>query len=935
MSTDPSTIGGTPSWEEIEHLFFAALERAPEQRAAFLEQATSNASLREEVAGMLASEQKPGMAIERLLVEAQPFAAGDGAITAPTLAATSLEGSSIGPYQLLHIIGRGGMGEVYLAERSDQQFQRQVAIKLMGFGEATRSAALLERFNQERRVLAQLQHPGIAQLIDAGSLDDGRPYLVMEYVDGQPITDYCDHAKLDVEARQRLFKAVCDVVQFAHSRLVIHRDLKPSNIMVVDGEDGQPEVKLLDFGIAKLLEPGAMDISQFETGTSARPMTPLFAAPEQFAGEALTTASDVYALGVLFYLLLTGSPPFVRTGSAADYERLVRTGTPRRLTEILSAGKETTDATATAIALRDTTRDRLRKLLSGDVERIAAMALHQDPERRYASAGQLGEDVSRALSGEAVLAQDDTWIYRLRVFVRRNKPAVAAATVTVSLLMILSAFLMVQTLRAQAAQALAEEESQRSKRVTDVLANLFSTADPRQQAVGDQIPVSEFLARVAAAIDRFDDDVTLQTELLSILGQIHLGRDEGQQALAVLSEAAETHRQASANLFFTADLEAEQLGLDHALARATATVDSGQGTKLLRKSLEAHRTAYGAEHPLTARAMTDLARLLDPGAGLRLVDRSLEILRAAPGNHGLDIARALNQRASFNKWAGEHDQSRADSLAATKLLERELGRDHPETLTALHRYSDSLPRDQSMAALRELIPRQERVFGSNSASLSSSLNTLGEHLARMGEVEEATEAFSRAVDIRKHLYGPDSHLVHNPSRNLAMLKGLLGDYQTAADLLTQLEATPAGERSRTYIGIQAAFMRGRVAETRPALAREVDLISRGVATLDRSRASDRDNYPARARGMWVKLLLAAGQDQRALREAETAYEDVAAFLSPEHSIMIEAAYLQARATHAILGTPAEAELRTQLERFEAMPLHERAEALAAWSQLDS
>ncbi len=916
---------GEPSWDQIEQLFFRALEQRPGERAAFLASSTDDLALQEEVRTMLASQDEPGLAIERLLPEAP---APGQPLQAPALQTsellTPLAGRRIGPYRVTKLLGRGGMGEVYLAERDDAQFHRKVAIKLMGVADRKASADLLRRFDLERRVLAQLQHSGIAQLLDAGSMDDGRPFLVMEYVDGQPITDYCDHHRLGVDERLELFRTVCDVVQFAHTRLVIHRDLKPGNIMVVEREAGKPEVKLLDFGIAKLIEPARLDISALETRTSARPMTPLFAAPEQYAGEPLTTATDVYSLGVLYYLLMTGSPPFERSGSAADYERLVRTGTPRRLAEILTQ-EWTTAATASAVSHRDTTRDRLRRLLEGDLERIGAMALHIDVSRRYASAGQFGEDIARFQRGEAVLAQPDTWNYRLRVLLRRNRLAVVVAAAVLVSLSVLSGFLAVQTGRAQRALATATAQTERSERVVSALVGLFGTADPRAGAVGDEIPVSEFLARVEAAVDSLQEDPELQTQLFGILGRIHAGRNEGERAVAFLERAASARRIAGAE-------PSEQLQLDHAVARATIAVDGVRGAELLRASVENHRRHYGVRDPLTALVEVDFVAALEPTESLPLLDGALLVLEGAFGDDSIEVARALDQRAEARKWAGMVAAARTDIERALPILQRSLGGDHPETLDALHVFSTLLPRTESLPVLRDLIERQERVFGRDSAAVARSFNTVGEHLARMGEIDEALEAFRRSVGLLRSLYGEGSRATVNSARNLAMLTGLAGGYREATELFEGLRSNlPVDERNQSYIEIQIAYMNGRAGGPLD-LSASIDTTEKRVSALDRIRVGGDDPYPSRARAMLIKLLLAHGRFPRALEVAETALFDATGSMPAEHPIVIELSFLRARAAYGLAPGSA-ADLRKQLARFEALPLHERVEVALARRQL--
>ena len=300
-------------------------------------------------------------------------------------------GDRFGPYRILHALGRGGMGAVYLAERDDDQFRMTVAIKLMRSNLVTHET--LERFKTERQILASLDHPNIARLLDGGAAPNGTPFVVIEYIDGEPITDYCRRHELSIRDRIRLFRKVCSAVQYSHQNLIVHRDLKPGNILVT--KDGEP--KLLDFGIAKLLDPAASS----QTQTNARLMTPDYASPEQVRGEPVTTATDIYALGVLLYELLTGTASL--------------------------QSRQTTDTYAIeqAICTEEPTRpSTTRRELRGDLENILLMALRKEPARRYASAEQFSEDLRRYLEGYPIVARQDTWSYRTSKFVRRNKAAV-------------------------------------------------------------------------------------------------------------------------------------------------------------------------------------------------------------------------------------------------------------------------------------------------------------------------------------------------------------------------------------------------------------------------------------------------------------------------------------------------------------------------------
>jgi serine/threonine protein kinase/tetratricopeptide (TPR) repeat protein len=415
-------------YQQIKNLFHAALEREPGQRAAFLDQACAgDPALRAEVEALLAVEPAPSF-IEGAIQDAVTRIAADPP--------EPVQGQRIGPYQVSRQIARGGMGAVYLALRADDQYRKHVAIKLIRRGLDTDD--IIRRFRNERQILAGLDHPNIARLLDGGATGDGRPYLVMEYIEGQPIDDYGDHHKLSTEDRLTLFRQVCAAVQYAHQHLVIHRDIKPSNILVT--EDGTP--KLLDFGIAKLLTPELAAQTLDATAPALRLMTPDYASPEQVRGEPITTASDVYSLGVVLYGLLTGHRPYRLTGrtphevlQAVCEQDPEKPSTAITRVEEVSTDGETKRITPQSVShTRADTPERLRRRLSGDLDTIVLKAMHKEPQRRYASVEQFSEDIRRHVEGLPVIARKDTLRYRAGKFIRRHKVGVfATALIMVTL----------------------------------------------------------------------------------------------------------------------------------------------------------------------------------------------------------------------------------------------------------------------------------------------------------------------------------------------------------------------------------------------------------------------------------------------------------------------------------------------------------------------
>jgi serine/threonine protein kinase len=418
-------------WKQVSQLFHAALARDAGERAAFLTaECAGDHELRQIVESLISQQKFIDDPVFEMLAKPDPESRANdpdktsadtvsvGVQRAPG-STSPMEGRRLGAYRITREIGHGGMGSVYLAARADDVFHKEVAIKIVRMGLS--NADLLRRFHQEREILASLDHPAIARVIDGGSTEEGLPYLVMDYVDGRPIDAWCDEHRLNVSGRLKLFRAVCAAVQHAHQRLVLHRDIKPAHILVTLNGD----VKLLDFGIAKLFADDGLARTLPQTETATRIMTPEYASPEQVRGDAVHTASDVYALGVVLYELLTGRWPYGTRGRMLyDVIRAICDQEPTRPSIAVSQMEEAPRAT-----VAEGTVDALRRRLEGDLDNILLKALEKDPSRRYTSVEQFNEDIRRHLEGFPVSARKDTVAYRAHKFVRRHQVGVAAAAI--------------------------------------------------------------------------------------------------------------------------------------------------------------------------------------------------------------------------------------------------------------------------------------------------------------------------------------------------------------------------------------------------------------------------------------------------------------------------------------------------------------------------
>ena len=411
-------------WNRINEVFSAWLDAEPQKQSAFLAEACgSDQELRNEVQALIDAHLESHRFIETSVVRDVAL------VMAEEEELVEIE-PQIGPYKILKEIGRGGMGAVYLATRADQEYKKQVAVKLIKRGMDTEQ--VLHRFRNERQILANFDHPNIARLLDGGSTSNGLPYFVMEHVEGRPLDVYCDENNLSITKRLELFLQVCAAISYAHRNLVVHRDIKPGNILITS--DGVP--KLLDFGIAKILQPQSESLA---TSTGFMPMTPEYASPEQALGENVTTISDVYSLGILLYELLTGHLPYhVTAVPAMEVARIITQTAPRAPSTIVKTAHE--DVTPDSVSkCREGTPDRLQRRLRGDLDNIVLMALRKEPNRRYQSVEQFSDDIRRHLDGRPVLARQDTLLYRGTKFILRNKVAAAFATLAILAIVIAGA----------------------------------------------------------------------------------------------------------------------------------------------------------------------------------------------------------------------------------------------------------------------------------------------------------------------------------------------------------------------------------------------------------------------------------------------------------------------------------------------------------------
>jgi eukaryotic-like serine/threonine-protein kinase len=744
-------------WSTVEALLDRALDLQPEERAALLDDPLSGpAHVRAEVARLLTLSSSAHRFFEE---PAAGFAAGlladaddGGAAAAPP--------SRVGPYRILGEVGRGGMGAVYLAERDDDQYRMRVALKLVPLGLDSDHAQ--RRFLEERQILASLQHPGIARLLDGGVMDDGRPFFAMEYIEGRPIDEYCTTHDLSVEARLRLFGAVCNAVQYAHRNLVVHRDLKPSNILVTG--NGTP--KLLDFGIAKLMEPGGAVASAPLTRTGLRLITPEYASPEQVRGDAVSTVSDVYSLGVLLYLLLSRRPPY--------------TASDRRPHEFARAILETEPERPSVVAPQE-----LRRSLRGDLDTIVLRALQKEPERRYPSVRALALDIERHLAGQPVQARPDTAWYRTGKFVRRHRAGVTAAAV---LLLSLVGGLAGTGWQARQAQLQAE----RAGVVRDFLISLFEASDPAESR-GDEITARDLLDRGAA---RAGIDLArrpeLHAEMLGVLGGIYRDLGSYPRAEPLLAEAVELrlathgprHRETA-----TAQYELAQLLL--LMGRRD------EAESLHRDALVTRRSLYRSGHPDIALSLGGLAVVVGRGGDYEQAERlhrdALAMLARLVGEDDARVAQEMDRLGGLLRDRGDYAEAERVWRRTLAIRQRVLGPDHLATATSTNNLalllSDIGDLEAAEVLYRDVLDFDLRRLGEEHPYTTTVMNNLASVLNRRGEFDDAEQWYRRALAIDRRLHGDTHPKVATVLNNLAAVLRDRGDYEESEQLYRQALAT--------------------------------------------------------------------------------------------------------------------------------------------------
>ena len=743
-------------WVRVKRVISEALSLEPSGRTAFITEACSGDPellhlVREQLRYMDESEEKNFL--HHLADDRQELmddlsrgwsAPGEGDVI----------GKKIGSFRITERLGSGGMGIVYKAERADGSFEQTVAVKLIK--QEVVSEETILRFKTERDILARLTHPHIARLYDGGITDDGTSYLVMEYIDGKPIDAWCDENKCSIEKRLRLFRKVCEAVQFAHQNMVIHRDLKPQNILVTD--DGQ--VNILDFGIAKMLKPEHPGQTMLETAPGSRLWTPQFAAPEQIMGANIGITTDVYALGALLYTLLGGSAPYnFANKSPFEVESAILKNDPP------APGKSAADAdleTAQNRGARDARH--LQKMLKGDLDALILKALRRQPRFRYPSVRELLDDLKRYEADLPLQARQGTIRYRTSKFWKRHKAALLVAVV-------FAGIITNHTVQVTRERNRARMETQKAQEVSNFLSGLFRAANPIHEPVKN-LTAGSLLERGKTRIKQLDSQPAIQAELLGVIGRAYLHLGQHTDAKPLLARSLELrqklyspdHPEVAEGFYDFANLQRE--------AGHFKAADS-----LHRRALAIRTSSLGYYHQATAESLHDLGLVLSQ---LRAYPSSDSVLNEAlaiyeeiyhPGH--VKIAAVLNRKAANYRAAGNYEEAHQLYQRSFDIWKREHRDAHPQVaegandLALIHKLMGNIALADSL--YRVALKITDTLYNGSHPSTAETLGNLGVMWEQQGDYEQARSYLEEALAMCRSLFREHHPKIAEGLNNLATL----------------------------------------------------------------------------------------------------------------------------------------------------------------------
>lgn len=875
-------------WLQIDTLFQKVLEQPAELRLPFLHgKCRADEELMQHVEKLLKLHREA----EHILGDSAdafvaPLVPGLLKVTGENASEFEENGSRIGSYEIIEKLGRGGMGSVYLAKKKESPYDKKVAIKLLRKGMDTED--IIRRFRNEGRILASLEHPNIARLYDGGVHSDGRPYFVMEYIEGEPIDRYCDTHKLTIKERIKLFRTVCEAVHFAHQSLIVHRDIKPANVLVTSDRT----IKLLDFGIAKLLEPGQADLTDFHTQTGIKVMTPEFASPEQVQVKPITTASDIYALGVLLYKLVTGRRPYrVRTTSLLEIERIICETAPLHPSEAVTgkplpaptnAAEDNFDASAAAqLRARDT--GSLRKELTGDLDRIILKALRKEPERRYRSALGFSEDLDNYYQGKPVQARPSTIGYRARKFIQRNKWAVSVLTIALFSVLAGLGIALWQADVARTERDIAQSEAAKTLAVQNYLVDLFEAADPAENR-GEEITVREIVDRGIAGLEEgFGGQPEVHIEMLKVLGRVEQALGDFNLSVELLEKALNKSRELYGDEHLNVASAAAMLG---EVERWNGNFDSAES--LLREALAIRQRLIREDHSDLAINKDRLARTLEMKGDFEeaelLYGEALEMRERLFGENSDAVSANLNNLGWLLYQMGKQVEAEQTLRRSLQIKNQIMEPPHPAIASNLSNLSVVLRargyyREAEEFAIQAL-EQEIKLHGEDHPRVTTALNNRTLILLDLGRYKEAAQNYRLILENNRRQLRPDHLYVGFSLSGLARSlteDGRSGEALPLYDEALEIYRNSVGEDHR-YYGMSLA-LKGEalyyhnLQQAESVLEQSVDIISQAVGK----------NHPN-----FVKAMTSLGRTQYANGKSEAAESTLSEAVDIQRRILTEA-----------------------------------------------
>lgn len=765
-------------WKRISHIFDVALTLPQDHRSTYIrELCADDRQLQEEMDQLLASlVESEGMLAEQLqknevLIDRFATHLED----TPPIKTDHLKGQIFGNWKLTDLLGQGGMGSVYKAERTQPEIRQTGALKILHRN--LKTPENVSRFRLEQQILASLHHPNIASLIEGGVSEDGLPWMVMEYVEGQPLLEYCNTQCLSLRKRLNLFETICDAIEHAHKNLIVHRDLKPENILITP----EGHVKILDFGIAKLLDPDLYDFPAVLTRPGSHLMSLEYAAPEQVTGKKVTTTTDIYALGILLYELLAGVHPFdLRNKKTSEIVEIIQKSEPTPPSRKLTASS----APAPIAKARSVQIKQLVKTLSGDLDAIILKAIRKEPGARYDSVGHLKEDVTLYLQNRPVTARNKVVQYRLKKYWKRHKTGVLA---TIAFFAVVAFLITFYTTRLAEERNMAQREAETAEQVSDFLVSLFEASRPGR-GQGDAITARMLLERGIDRAENLDDQPIVQARMFEEIGRVYRSMGYYKQAEPLLKRAVAIRKDLYGENHPEVAKSLNQHGLLQKETGNYAAADS-----LYSLALAIQRESLGEAHPDIARSLNNLGVLHRIRGKYDIAEsyllESLQMWRSLFESEHPGTARTTQNLGALLMVQGNYEEAEKRLREALDMEIKLHGEYHPQTATVFLNLAHVLKEQKQYNAAepfyRQALRIQRNVFEKDNSDVAQTLNNLAVLLMKKDQLNEAGKLLREATDIRRRELGENHKEYVASLHNLAFFYQKRGDF-SAADSLYQI-----------------------------------------------------------------------------------------------------------------------------------------------------